>query len=479
MQLLSGTAELFGTELSPGQTYIFGGTKAAIFTWQGCSIQVSGDAPEGEYIAEETPMVEYVNVHFALEALREEAKQIGKEGPRVLILGPDDSGKTSLAKTLTGYATRVGNQPLVTNLDPSEGMLSIPGSLSAAAFKTLIDVEEGWGSSPMSGPSAVPVKLPLVYSYTLPDPSAQDGVIYNSVVSKLALAVSGRLAEDPEARSAGLIVDTSGSISNPRGGSASSSYSTIQHIVSEFAISVILILGSERLSSDITRRFHAKPSSKPSSSTGPAAVSSETISVLRLTKSGGCVSRDPNFMKAFRAAQVRAYFFGTPNLSAGISLSPHQTQVDFSTIAVYRLLAAATAASFGSSDHQPQDATDMFLPGGMDFSNDSSHAPGPHTNGGGSSRTIVEGNRTTTSSLYQRLLTPSPQMQNCILTVMNAEPNPPDEEDIRDASVMGFLYVVEVDESRGRMSVLAPVAGRVPERAIVWGGWPEEIVGMV
>lgn len=401
-------------------------------------------------------MVEYANVHFALESLREEAAQLGREGPRVLILGPDDAGKTALAKILTGYATRVGKQPLVVNVDPNEGMLSVPGTLSVAAFKTLIDVEEGWGSSPMSGPSAVPVKLPLVYSYALADPSAEDGNIYHPVVSKVALAASGRLAEDPEARHTGLIVDTPGSIINPRSG-----YSTIQHLVSEFGISTILVLGSERLSSDMQRRFHGKPSSARSSS-----ASGETISVIRLTKSGGCVDRDIGFMKAIRAAQVRAYFYGTPNLSAGVALSPRQLLVDFSDVAVYRLLAAAKQDPYSTSDG----ATDMFLPGGMDPDLGDAHASSSAN--GGTLSALRPGR------IYERLTRPVPAMQNCVLAVMNVEPEPAEEEDIRDASVMGFLYVVDVDESRARMTVLAPVAGRIPQRAIVWGGWPEEIVGM-
>ena len=71
-QLLSGTAELFGTELPLKQTYTFTGTKAAIYTWYGCRIEVVGDC-QVDYIAEETPMMIYANLHFALENLREKA----------------------------------------------------------------------------------------------------------------------------------------------------------------------------------------------------------------------------------------------------------------------------------------------------------------------------------------------------------------------------------------------------------------------
>ena len=175
-------------------------------------------------------MTDYANVHFALETMREEAVAAGSDGPRVLILGPENAGKTTLTKILTGYATKMDRQPLVVNLDPAEGMLSIPGALSATAFRSMIDVEEGWGSSPMSGPSPVPVKLPLVYFYGLPSPTDGDAVLYKSLVSRLALGVSGRMADEKDAKEAGVIIDTPGSISQGKAGE-----DLIHHIVTEFS----------------------------------------------------------------------------------------------------------------------------------------------------------------------------------------------------------------------------------------------------
>ena len=176
-------------------------------------------------------MIEYANVHFALETMRQEAKATGKDGPRVLILGPENAGKTSLAKILTAYATKVSRQPVVVNLDPAEGLLSVPGTLTAAAFRTMIDVEEGWANSPMSGPSPVPVKLPLVYFYPLQDPLEADGAVYRPVVSRLALSVTGRMAEDEDSRETGIIVDTPGILSQGKAGTQE----IIHHIVTEFS----------------------------------------------------------------------------------------------------------------------------------------------------------------------------------------------------------------------------------------------------
>lgn len=174
-------------------------------------------------------MVSYVNTHFALENLRVAASQAGNEGPRVLIVGPSNAGKTSLVKLLTAYAVRMGRQPLVVNMDSREGILSVPGSLTAAVFGSVLDVEEGWGSSPTSGPSPVPVKLPLCYYYGLPSPE-DNPKLFKPIVTRLALAATSRVEDDEGCKTTGMIIDTPGVISQGKGG-----YDIISHIVSEFS----------------------------------------------------------------------------------------------------------------------------------------------------------------------------------------------------------------------------------------------------
>lgn len=81
-------------------------------------------------------MVAYANVHIALEQMRVRALAAAtgkrlppgeeKEGPsdppRVLILGPENSGKTSVCKTLINYTVRGAENwaPVLVNVDPSE-----------------------------------------------------------------------------------------------------------------------------------------------------------------------------------------------------------------------------------------------------------------------------------------------------------------------------------------------------------------------
>lgn len=237
VRLLSGTAELFGTELGTATAYVFKNTKGAIYTWHGCRLEISGDA-ESEYVAEETSMTSYANAHFALEDQRDRAVQRNDAGPRVLVVGPDNAGKTSLVKILAAYAVKMDRTPVVVNLDPREGIFTVPGSFSAATVSSILDIEEGWGSSPISGPSPIPVKMPLVYHYGVGN--VDEGKLFKPLVTRMALAVTSRHQDDRDCRHAGFIIDTPGSISKIKNGG----YENLDHIASEFSGMSISLLGA-------------------------------------------------------------------------------------------------------------------------------------------------------------------------------------------------------------------------------------------
>lgn len=106
--------------------------------------------PSTEYVSDETPMVSYMNLHLAFEQMRVKALRRvrnspslgsgsgskgggGGEGvpdgpPRVLVLGPENAGKTTACKILTNYAVRAGQdwKPTYVNVDPSEVSSSLP-----------------------------------------------------------------------------------------------------------------------------------------------------------------------------------------------------------------------------------------------------------------------------------------------------------------------------------------------------------------
>ena len=67
---------------------------------------------------------------------------------------------------------------------------------------------------------------------------------------------------------------------------------------------------------------------------------------------------------------------------------------------------------------------------------------------------------------------PSPEMQNSVLAIVDAERND-SPQSVRDANVIGFIHITEVDEKKRKVKLLAPTSGRLPSKAMIWGVWPE------
>lgn len=340
LKVLSGTAEKDGVELAARHAYKFSGIKSKILTWHGCELQVEGRC-EAEAVAEypqptANPATSYVNLHARLSEMRAAAASQRREGPRILVAGPPSCGKTTLVRTLTSYATRQGHQPIVVNADPSEGMLSLAGTLSASVFATVMDAEavDGWGSTPTSGPSTVPVKLPLVYYYGR-ESAEEDAEVYRELIGKLAGAVSGRLSDDADVKSSGVIVDTMG-VNN----ASSRGLDLLAHVVDELSgtflldrglavkvltrltVNIVITLGTAPVCSQISKRFANEKTTL-----------GEDIQVVSLDQSDGVVDQSDMFLQHTREAAIKEYFFG----DARRTLSPQIQQVDFGSVVIYRL----------------------------------------------------------------------------------------------------------------------------------------------
>lgn len=329
VRLVNGVAERDGTELALNKTYTFRGTKGAIFTHKGCTLDFEGQC-DHQYVAELTadennPMVSYQNLHFLLQGLRSESGP-GKKytmGPRIMIVGPSSVGKTTLARTLTAYAIKNGGQPLVVNTNPREGILSLPGTVTAAVFPALLDIEgegtNGWGGTPTSGPSAVPVKLPIVYYYGHQH-ATDDVQLYKEVVSSLASAVTSRLSANAVVKTSGLVIDTPAI--HGTGKLADQELDAVEHIVDEFSVNLILALGSAEVGNMMEKRFNGKKTSL-----------GDAINICVLDKSTGVVQNDEAWLLESQHAAIKNYFYGD---NKGSLSSPKQT-VDFDTVTIYRL----------------------------------------------------------------------------------------------------------------------------------------------
>ncbi|XP_064647786.1 polyribonucleotide 5'-hydroxyl-kinase Clp1-like [Lineus longissimus] len=295
LELVEGKAELFGSELTKNKRYSFPSqSKVAIFTWQGCILMLSGKT-EVAYIAKDTPMTMYVNTHAALEQMRQAADSDKSRGPRVMVVGPTDVGKTTVCSILLNYAVRVGRAPVFVDLDVGQSNIGIPGTIGALIVERPADVEDGFAES-----------APLVYhfGYNTPSPNLD---LYNLLVSRLALVCNQRCENSKKANTSGIIINTCGWV-------RSGGYQCIIHAAGAFEVDVIIVLDQERLHSELVRDMP------------------DFVKVLLLPKSGGVVERSKEFRGQSRERRIKEYFYGRRN-----NLYPHSFEIRFSDVKTFKI----------------------------------------------------------------------------------------------------------------------------------------------
>ncbi|KAI0053854.1 Clp1-domain-containing protein [Auriscalpium vulgare] len=458
IKLVRGHAEVFGAELAEGKTYLFAHEcKAAVFTYQGCTIEMSC-IPSTEYVSDETPMYPYANVHIALEKMRLLARdahhgsppsgtEADSEPPRVLVIGPENAGKTTVCKTLANYAVRAGQDwaPVYINVDPGEGGWTVPGSISATSISaplTTASPAHPLGNAATSAPTTLTSNalLPIVYWYGHSE-TKRNPLLLDRQIRNLGENVNERHEVDAEGRAAGLIVDT------PSSFAASSSSSGADHrlmliraCVDAFRINVILVVGHEKLNVEMQRTYGNR------------------INVVKIPKSGGVVDLDPPYRHRIHNYQLHAYFYGHPinpppglptsaNATAGgesameTNLSPSSSVISFDDLTIYRI---------GEKSMAPSSALPI-----------------------GATRSVSE-----MQPVKVDPASPGSGVLNAMLALL-APPNPDDneryDEEVLDLQVAGFLAVTSIDVPRRRMTVLSPGPGSFAGRTAIMGSfeWTE------
>lgn len=298
--LEEGAAELFGIELARNRAYALPSSfNAAVFTWHGATLTLQAPDSVMAYTATDTPMPQYVCAHAVLQSKRRIAKAAGLPGPRAVVVGSRDCGKTALVTLLAAYCLKENGRAHVVDGDPSGcGAIGVvPGSVAFSAVRHL-DLDVGG----------------LVHDKLLALMVGHMSPRHNPRVSQAVLAALGELVDEVLSTAAlapyiGCVADTCGDVDGKDG--AESAVEAVKALKAD----VVFVLGSERLYASIRSTFEH----------------SATESVL-LTKSGGVVSRNEEWRMALRSTKVRQYFYGVDN-----TFSPFSSVIDFDAVVVLKV----------------------------------------------------------------------------------------------------------------------------------------------
>ncbi|XBW35950.1 hypothetical protein QEN19_001523 [Hanseniaspora menglaensis] len=211
----AGICEIFGIELASELEYTFNSQeKMVLFAVEASEIEyrTNKSFTKGfpDCIVQNDPNILMI-YSIALKLVQ---KRLGNlKGPRVLVIGDSNSGKTSLAKTLLAYAVKMitsSNAPIFVNLDPTKGIFTLPGPISATIINDDIQVDSPiWGESTTSSAHPlVPVFEPIVKHFGFEEINKFNYDFYMRQVDGLAKEVSTIVNESFHSNRSGIIVDT-------------------------------------------------------------------------------------------------------------------------------------------------------------------------------------------------------------------------------------------------------------------------------
>jgi len=399
LTLISGAAEVFGAEMVASRAYTFTAMQQAVFSWSGCTLEVQGQCGHS-YVAAETPMSSYLQLHGELDARRVAALAAGAEGPRVLVAGPADTGKSSLSRLLANYLARSGHAGTLVDLDLEQGELLVPGTIAAIPIARPLEIERGTEDlAPLAywlGHTSVVDHLPQL----------------RLLCSALAQGVRRRHEADSAVRAGGAIINSAGWVDG-------TGYELLLHQVAEFEVDVIVVIGDDRLHSQLTAHAMAQ------------AATSKQPQVIKLGKSGGVITRSAPSRQQARSSRINEYFYG-----ARRDLYPHSSVVDFAALNICSISVAPlpplSAMPLGSKPPEPKLIAHQLPPARF------------------------------------------PSLLHSVLAVVFSQNGKCD--DLLRANAAGFVWVSHVDSEKQKLTLLTPSVVALPSVWLLTGSttWAQE-----
>ncbi|KAF7458834.1 polynucleotide 5'-hydroxyl-kinase [Cryptosporidium felis] len=326
------TAEIFGAELPPDvDVKIAPSSRIAIFTWHGCILQIRGQVQQ-EYESVNNSMKDYMEVIQVLDNRRNFSKLHGTSGPRVMVTGSSNSGKSTLCQILCNYAARRGYLPLFIDLDP-RGSTDKANMQFPAGTIGAIKVDEFF-------PHNKELKNPLTFFFGHLNVT-DDIQLYLYLCRLLSGAISLRNQNinDRNSQASGFILNAPFQPSNE----------LLKELIAIFDIDVVVVMDDPSTQHYLADQYDYK---EPQSYDGiekqyleelgkdGGSANSEgglennpsaeryfeklpKISVVGVSKSDGVISITSQRLTEIRRECLRSYFFGSPEFP----LKPHTINI--------------------------------------------------------------------------------------------------------------------------------------------------------
>lgn len=344
LELRRGLAEVYGTEMLVNRTYTFPrNAKAAVFTYQGATIEVTG-SPLKCHVGQKCDyMTCYLTIHGDLENMRDEAARLSEQmkfstdittstsgsqansepiaeteayfkpdlsrTPICLVCKPmcaRNVGKSTVCRILLNYATRRGRAPIFVDLDPDQGHIGLPGTIGALSIESPIDIEAGL---------SLRSSMLMHFGHTKPsaDNEGKSGLLYKSLIENMAKVVHSKLEQDRKSYYSGVIINTSS-------WSDDADYKLLLHACKAFKANMVLVMDDEVLQDDLKKDL---------SDDGRA------VTVLNVPKTVGINTRVSESSVELRYLKIKEYFYGTQNESC----NPMTSEIKFSFLKrlIYRI----------------------------------------------------------------------------------------------------------------------------------------------
>ncbi len=315
-------------------------------------------------------------------------------------------------------AVKLGRSPLLVDLDVSQNMLSVPGTITASPMNA--DACTPFAHTSMGSSIINSGTTPLVLFYGSKDPFSHPD-LFKAQLTRLGQDINARLEKDAEARASGVIINTGGWIEDV-------GYKILLHTAQVLGVNVILVMGHDRLYSMLTSHF-GKLSSEEQNKNPPK--------VIKLPRSGGVVSRDTTFRRHSRSLCIKKYFHGnlltSPDGAAVNQYTPFLLEIPFSNLKLHKLSSVSLAASMLPVSAKQSTDPVQLIPVEM----------GPNL-------------------LHTILAVCHPQ------AVQEYE-NSDQASDLYLSGVAGFVAVEKVDMDLEMVSLLSPCSGSLPSGTLLVG----------